>query len=240
MAKNAASFLILIFCSVLNFSAAAAEILKSTDHQNDPAVKAIRKAILAAKPMGMRGEQLSFADQPFELIKKVENEYYVKIGDDFVFVGNTHDPETIYVSPLFRGDPGTSRLFRHFRKPGRDFFIYSYNYTSGDDMKTEYFALCLQGKETWCASMNDFQQWAEAGTSIDEEASGRLRDVRCCDIDGDGYDEILCTVVDREDSDKFTPGRKLIISRLQYSDDIGYWEYRNWKPGFAEIFRGRN
>lgn len=238
MKKNASILLLIIFCFLLNFSAEAAEILKSTDHQNDPAVKAIRKALLASKPLGMRDEKLSFTDQPFEFIKKVENEYYVKTGDDFVFVGNTHDPEKIYVSPLFHGDPGTSRLFRHFIKPGRDFFIYSYNYTSGDEMQTEYFALCLMGKETWCTNMIDFQQWAEPGTSIEDASYGQLYAVRCCDVDGDGNDEILCTVVNGEESDRFSPDRKLVIAKLQYSDDVGYSEYRNWKPTFAEIFGG--
>ncbi len=240
MKKKVASLYTIFFCFILNFSVNAGEILKSTDHKNDPAIKAITKALLTAKPLGMRGEQLSFSDRPFEFIKKVENEYYVKTGDDFLFVGNTHNPETIYVSPLFHGDPGTSRLFRHFKKPGRDFFIYSYNYTSGGEMQTEYFALCLMGKETWCTNMIGFQHWAEPGTSIEEPSYGQLYAIRCCDVDGDGNDEILCTVVNGEESDRFSPDRKLVISKLQYSDEVGYSEYRRWKPTFAEIFSGRH
>ncbi|MBU1107311.1 MAG: hypothetical protein KKB51_11630 [Candidatus Riflebacteria bacterium] len=208
----------------------------SGDHQNDPAIIAIRQALLVATPVGMRDEQLSFPDEPFDFLKKIDNEYYVRIGDDFVFVGNTNKPDKIYVSPLFHGNPGTVKLFRHFDRAGRNLYLFSYEYTTGEKTETEYFALDLHAEDTWCTNMIDFQQWDAEGKAPVVSSRGTLRDVRCVDVDHDGQQEILCSIERPSGTDSKTMQRVLYISKLQMSDEVSYYEYRGWKPTFKEIF----
>ena len=226
----------LCFCQSSVASPIGGGMQYSEDYVDDPAIIAIRETLPCVNPIGMRGERLSFPDEPFDFLKKVDNQYYVRIGDDFVFVGNTDDPDSIYVSPLFHGDPGTVKLFRHFDRKGRNLYLFSYDYTTAGKTETEYFALSLHADRTWCTNVIDFQQWDAEGVTPRDPARGKLRDVRCVDVDRDGQDELLCTIDRPSETNGGEPQRVLYISKLQMADGVSYFEYREWKPTFAEIF----